>query len=312
MAKSFVAIDDPVHNLIRNLTRHVPLRPVFASDGAPLFRYDVEAVALPEGYYALALFHSRGGMSLELMRQTRWRVGRRERMRLPREVNYFDAVRLDRRCCRDLRLKMRKQGPGMLAGELLAFGAGTLRARNDDPLEQVHRQLWSQHGRIQTRHEVVHATIRALHWHSLPLLHETRKESFDSTNLIYGDAFGELEQLWDRRADTVFLDQVAQSLRQMRGQAETAAYLHPPLNLPAVMKMHLRCQCAWKSPPTTARSLLRRLEYILGNTTADASPRTVFRRFEPEPDCEVEPLGDAGAAWQPDMTGYDGWLTGDN
>lgn len=308
MVKTFVAINDPVHNLIRTITRHAPLCPVLSANGPLMFRYRVNAADLPAAYYSLAMFHALGGLSRGSMRLARWRVRAQDMQRLPEQVNYFDLIKLDRRCARDLRLKIRKQGPGMLAAELLSYGTGTLRARNDAPLEQLHRYLWSRHGRIHTVREVVFATIRALHWNSLPLLYGAQKESFDSTNVIYGDAIGELEQLWDRRADTAFLDQVAQSLQSMRRGAEIAAFLHPPLNVAAVMKLHLRCQSIWKRPPTTARILLRRVEHILGNTIVDSTPSTIFRYRESQLETEPTYRGGKSPQWETDLSGYDGWL----
>jgi hypothetical protein len=308
MAKTFVAILDPVHSLLREVTRQTPLRPCLRAEGGASLEYQVAPDELPEAYYALAVFHKLEGVSSETARLGQWRLQASDRAGLLARANFFDAVSLDARCCRDLRLKPRKQGPGMLAAEWLVSGTGTLRARNDDMAERMHHYLWSQHGRLHTSHEVVYARIRALHWNSLLLLRRIQKEAFDSTNVIYGDALGEVEQLWERRADTAFLELVVQNLRRLRDQGEIAAFLHPPLNLESVMKLHWRAQALWKSPPTTVRSLMRRVEYLLEHTTLDCAPKTVFGWREPPP--QPEPRVPEGGihCWRPDRSGYDGWL----
>jgi len=306
--KTFVAINDPVHSLIRNVTRHTPLALAITPGALPVVAYRVRPEDLPSAYYSLAVFHSLEGMSIASARMPRNQIKPAERPVVPELVNYFDAVRLDRRCSRDLRLKLRKKGPGMLAAELLTYGTGMLRARNDDPLDRLQQNLWRRHGRIHSRHETIHATIRALHWNNLPSACRTQKESFDSTNVFYGDTLGELEQLWDRRADTVLLDQVTQSLQRMRDEAEVAAFLNPPLNLDEVMKCHTRAQALWLKPPATTRVLLRRIEYILAHTTIDCGTTTLFRRG-PGAQIKRRPRDRANGGWQNDRSGYDGWLS---
>lgn len=307
MSKAFVAVNDPVHNLLRNLTRHTPLHLSITPGELPSMCYRVQAQALPNAYYSLAVFHALEGMPMESARRSRGILKPSEKTVVPDLVNYFDAVKLDRRCCRDVRLKIRKRGPGLLAGELLCYGTAMLRARNDDPLDRFQSQLWSQHGRLHTRHEVVYAHIRTLHRSTLPLSYRIQKEGFDSTNVIYGDALGELEQLWDRRADTVFLGQVNQSLQCLKNQAEIAAFAHPPLALDALVELHLRAQALWHRPPASARILLRRLEYILSHTAIDDSPATVYRREPASSPAPREPHHDQ-STWEPDRSGYDGWL----
>lgn len=309
MAKTFVALNDPVHELLRNTTRVLPLE-ASQVDGVPVIQYRFGVWDLPEAYYSLAKFHALEGMAFEPAISERWRVKAEEKASLPEQVNYFDIVRLDRRCCRDLRYKVHKLGPGMLAAELLSFGTGMLRARNDDPAERVHQYVWRTHGRLCSRHEVAYATIRALHFNSMPLWSRD-KEAFDSTNVIYGDAFGELEQLWERRADTQFLEQVARSLQPMRRDAQIGACLHPPLNVSEVMRLHRRCQSLWRTPPTSARALLRRLDYILCNTAIDDYPETVFRELAPGLKTAVDAEDSSNAVWDGDDSGYDGWLSGE-
>ena len=299
MASSFVAINDPVQRLLRDLTRQTPLGGGVSSSGGLGLRYAIRPGDLPEAYFALARFHALEGLPIGL---TEAGIASVEKSDVVERTGGFDAVRLDRRCARDLRLKPGAGAAGLSARELLVFGAGTLRACNDDRHDAFHRFLWRQYGRLQPRREAVFARIRALH--ADPLTPgELRKECYHSTNLIYGDAFGEIEQLWERRADTAFLEEVVENLK---GPFRIGAFLRPPVSLDSLIEFHLCAQARWRTPPATARALLRRLDYILAHTCIDNSPPTVFNPAEPAP--AVKRHRRSSTHWRADRSGYDGWL----
>jgi hypothetical protein len=287
MSRTFVAIDEPVHRLLRNLTHRTPLVAKTGRNNDCYVAYNFEDTALPDPYYSLALFHSLGGMPLEQVFQSKWNFTRAERSGVAQRVGYFDSTRLDRRCLRDLRLRTGHSEPSMVSAELLAFGTGTLRARNDDPEEPIQREVWSRYGRFKSEHEVIYASIRVLHRRTPRGEELLGKECFDSTNVIYGDVLGELEQLWDRRADTEFLQQVADSLQGVRQSGRIACHQNPPLNVAAAMQLHLQRGGIWKRPPETARTLLRRVEFILESTSIDSWPTHYFRYREVAPESEA-------------------------
>ncbi len=306
MGAKFVAVSDPVHALLRAITRTLPLRVRTRSDGLPVLEHDLSCIELPDDYYLLAGLHGLRGLPLEALAGRRAELGRLNRHTLARRAGFFDATRIDRRCLRDLRLTSAIDGPGLLAGELLAFGAGTLRACNDDLQEPAHRYVWAKYGRIQSRQEIVLARLRALHSSAGP--REAGKETFESTNMIYGDALGQVEQLWERRADTDFLEQVAASLQALRLHATVISGFYPPRNVPALMQLHLRAQTRWNRGPADARGLIRRLEYIMENTQVDSTPLTLYQR------AEFLPAVSESASTQDvedDRSGYDGWLADD-
>lgn len=299
MAKSFVAVNDRVQGILRDCTRRALLRPAGPS-GA--IQHEFRPENLPEAYFALAAFHAIQGYSVDDTTLIRWRVKEEEKSLVTLAAGYFDATRLDRRCTGDLRLRPASYGAGLMAAEILTFGTGALR-----PAGYASTDVWefNEYGRLGSKFEVVYARIGALHcgpWSSAICM---EKEVYYSSNLMYGDVLGELEQLWERRADTELLDQVARHLQSMREWPLLAVPANAPLEHEAVIKMHLRAQAAWRKPPANGRTLLRRIEFILDHTIIDSSPATEFRG----PAKGSTPLTGPGSGLNQDRSGYDGWLT---
>lgn len=177
----------------------------------------------------------------------------------------------------------------MVAAELLAFGTGALR-----PMGYSAANGWefAEYGRFSTPFEAVYSKIGALCCGAGTSQVGAEKEIYCSSNIVYGDALGELEQLWERRADTDFLRQVAKHLQCLEHWQHAALPPQAPLNYEAVVGVHLRAQAVWSRPPANERTLLRRLEYILDHMAIDSSPQVIF----------------TPAPRRNDRSGYDGWM----
>jgi hypothetical protein len=279
------------------------LQPAALPDGGEGLAYQVRPECLPETYYSLAAFHCLQGFPVGETRLGRWRVRDGCKAAVAEAAGYFDATRLDRRCAGDLRLKNDELAPGMTAAELLVFGTGMLRAAC---YSSENAADLKEHGRITTPLEVVFTRIGALRSGVSGSGSFTEKELYYSTNLIYGDALGELEQLWDRRADVEFLDRVARHLSAIAAWTRYPAPAQAPLNFELVMKLHLRSQAVWRKPPASGRALLRRIEFLLEHTLIDDTPRTQYR--VPTRAASGEPPTGPRGHWQRDESGYDGWL----
>jgi hypothetical protein len=270
MQKSFVAVNDWCHQLLRELTQRTPLVVTGLENGLDRVEYQIVPELLPQSYFSLVACHTLDGLPLEQVRLGCWRVRDNCKPAVLKAANGFDATRLDRRCWGDLRLKPAGGPTALVSGELLVFGAGMLRGDG----------VSGRHGKLSTQKERIFTRIWALRREGPPALTKIQKRIYESTNLIYGDALGELEQLWNRRADTAFLDKVARVLADVGTWAPLPTALHSPLNAAAVIRLHRRAQGIWNTPPRSGRALLRRLEFILGNTTIN----------KPEPRYNAAPL----------------------
>ncbi len=283
MQKKFVGVNDWCHKLLRELTRRTPLVSTRLENGPERVIYRVRPELLPENFFSLVACHTLDGLPLEQLRLGCWRVRENCKDTVLKAAGGFDATRLDRRCWGDLRLKPPGGRPAMVSAELLVFGTGVLRGETEP----------GRHGQIPTKAQQVFTRIWALRREGLDGCTNVQKRVYQSTNLVYGDALGELEQLWDRRADTEFLEHVVAVLADVSDWGQLPVGLHSPLNASAVVRLHRRAQALWNAPPKSARALLRRLETLLENITLEADtqmpapaapPRVARPYLAPAPD----------------------------
>jgi hypothetical protein len=273
MTKRYVAINDEPHQILRGLTSTIPI--VSKTDCEGFVQdaiYDLTGIAekLPDLYFFIS-YPDNNEALLDLTDENKLSFAEKRR--------FFDATLVDRRCMGTCRLRLNKKGTSLFSAELLCFGAGALRQLWDNPNDPAHAQFRRLCGRIASLDMVVYCRIPATFYS--PALQKDLLESWESTNIIYGDAYGEVEQIWRRRKDTSFLTGIAMALNQARKRPHADNfyfYYDAPVN---VSRTHLDTQSIWTTPITSWQELLRRVRFILENTSLDSNPATILEDSHP-------------------------------
>ena len=181
-----------------------------------------------------------------------------------------------------------------LAYELLTWGVGTLRpvktfedsglvralacldADNTRPHPKISSASMQVSGYIMYHDDQIEENNPC---------HMVRRELYESTNLIFADVYGELEQLVRRRNEHSFLEKYLRDLRsamRFRRQDHTRDNYSSLSYAPSVL--HSVCEPIarvllehikfgqWDSSPKDIAELLDRVTFILDNTFIDPAP----------------------------------------
>ncbi len=269
MAEEFVVVWNELHRHMAALSRGTPLIPVFEGDITTARERSAKVVdvihdttnlgrIVPQKYYEL----------LDIPEF--WADG--SRARIPETLyhqNYFDANRVDGLCRDGMRNRIDLRFTSMFAVDPINHGVGILRpvrtrsggfyAVLGEPLGKLTARDIKVHGHIIARTHIDPEDTNKYH-----------AEDWESTNMLYGDMYGEVQQLHDRRTERKFLEQVVQGLNSGEGTLESMGTLE---EFKLAYRNHLACQGLWKLAPQSADELLERVDYILGHVTLDEKPK---------------------------------------
>lgn len=175
---------------------------------------------------------------------------------------------------------------GPLALEPICFGTGIFRElfSQQTPFQAIMGEVpkpkyWSEY--LQVFGSIVAVVTRN---------EDIERIVYESTNIIYGDSYGELEQIIRRRDDKTFLDLYLKVLdyqgeRIIPGGTDPSVWYnqgrdffetyrgHPHGDtLSKAWTQHIDQNRIWDGPPHTIEELLERVEFLLANTIIDPSP----------------------------------------
>lgn len=257
----------------RELTRNIPLRSIESTKGEVDIVYDLDSFLLRK--YINEFITDVFGIPFQICRNMSYE----EKKSLFRSNCGFDSIANEDSCRWAIRPHISLYVHRMLSADTLCFGVGTLR-HVFQPENTFKAALYRQDAsyrtyipssKIRPKHTVKHGLIVArTQWN-----HSTQTwspEAYESTNLLYADVFGEIEQLSSRRNQIPFMKKVAEALQGLNDFPQTGRTLggwtiHPKY-LP-LYREHLRAQSVWDKAPGSPEELIERIKFILDQTLID-------------------------------------------
>jgi len=289
---TFVCADNEIHCVLRKISRVTKLKLTFDVFYNPQVVHELSETLeeIPDFYFRYL------GMSKYILAK----LSTAEKRKVVVKYNLSDATKIDLACFSTTRPCSGGQDGDLNATELLCFGVGALRPVYDKT-DHSWRCAGIRWGKLGSKHL---RTIRVgeAKTHVDPLTDEFGFEPWESTNLIYGDSYGELEQLWQRRSEAALLESLVAAFARINA-ANAPMFYGPPKS---ITRKHLALGL-WSQPPRNRQELIVRVQTILQNTKIDgkASAILVERPKRPERPKQQED----SESWRDD-SGHDGWLRG--
>lgn len=283
MAERFVYIKDDFQEWLRVRSRQTPLVTYHRRDpwyndkrGTPLYViHDISQLTMQE----------------ELARPERFKQAESQIMKLREQKLQVEADTEFRSYISRRRSIEATIGIDMVSEELLAYGAGLLRKVYTADQYEERMEVAEKFGIPATLSELLTGiTVPVGKLNSkfiqvygniiLSYIYDTNRrvvEPWESTNIILGDAYGELEQLQRRKHEIKFLNEVAHVLTVTLTPwttEDTMLIADKTLTreeFVRLVKAHLRMQSLWPSPPESGKELSDRVDHILSHTNIDTT-----------------------------------------
>ena len=269
MAEEFVVVHDPLHEEMANLSRKTPLEPVFERrKSSPNFGKVEDIVHDVDGVERLASARYYELLDIPVFYDNGQPARTAQTLYI---YDYFDANKVDKYCRDGLRSKITLRATSLFSVDLLNHGIGIVR-RVRAWSGGFYAALGDHLGRIELNGAKVYQTIIAKTHTDPEDTVITHAEDWESTNIVYGDSYGEVQQIQDRKSDREFLVKLCEGLNL---EPESQSFWTPDYK--GLHKNHVACQRLWDDPPQSPDELVDRVDYILAHCVLDDKPKSSVR-----------------------------------